>query len=197
MADHKVVHFTGGKALTPGDCWVGIDQSLTGFGLALVTYSNTEWRYAASVYSSPNRGVDRLQDIAVFLRDALVKAESDGLHIQDIAMEATVRSSPSASVLGELSGIVKMTLLEHAPTPGRYPLQVPPSTLKKYLTNKGNATKKDILLSMERDGGVVMNNDNAADALGLAMFAAGAFWLPWQLPLIQSVDRESLRQLRG
>ena len=50
----------------------------------------------------------------------------------------------------------------------RYPLKVPPMTLKKYAAGKGNAKKQEMLLQIYKRWGVEFNDDNAADSYALA-----------------------------
>ena len=189
------------EPLRPGPVWLGIDQSLTGFAVAALSFSSgavsSRPKYEVGVFTSPSRGVDRLQDISVFLRATMDQLSERGCHVQDIAMEGTVRMSQSASVLGELSGVVKMTLLEHAPRPARYPIQVPPATLKKYITDKGNATKAEVMAAVSSRLGTNIEDDNAADALVLAYIAAQRTATREDFALLVKLFESNPRQMRG
>lgn len=198
MAKSPVKRFSNVTALPAGPVWVGIDQSLTGFAVAVIS-SPTRFgaKFEVDVYRSPQKGVDRLHDISVFLRDTLVRLEGQGNPVQDIAMEGTIRSSPSASVLGELSGVVKMTLLEHASGASRYPTQVPPSTLKKFITGHGNASKADVMASVAARVNFVVPDDNAADALALAFIAAQSTTGNDDFAVLVSLFSTNPREMRG
>jgi len=152
---------------------VGIDQSLTGFALSAVNTLNPI-EHITWVYKSPYFGVERLSDIRQWLKDHLEYLEEQGAIIQDIAMEGTVLASHAALVLGELSATVRLTIFDFFDDDDdrRFPLKVPPMTLKKYASGKGNAKKQEMLLQIYKRWGMEFNDDNAADAYGLARIAA-------------------------
>lgn len=150
-----------------GEVFVGLDPSLTGFGVAAVGEGVDEtW-----LIRPESRGVDRLLEVGFVLADIF-----SGLgvkNISDVAIEDTVRLSYAASALGELAGIVKTTC--HTALVGRakYPLKVPPTVLKRYATGKGNAKKIEVVLSVYKKWGKEFRDDNLADAYVLARMASG------------------------
>jgi Holliday junction resolvasome RuvABC endonuclease subunit len=152
---------------------IGIDQSLTGFALSAVHTLNPV-EHITWVYKSPYFGVERLADIRQWLNDHLEYLEEQGSIIQDIAMEGTVLASHAALVLGELSATVRLTIFDFFDNDDdrRFPLKVPPMTLKKYASGKGNSKKQEMLLQIYKRWGMEFNDDNAADAYGLARIAA-------------------------
>jgi hypothetical protein len=151
---------------------IGIDQSLTGFALTAIQV-NEPTKYLTKVYKSPYKGVRRLSDIGGWIVDQLEYLHENGNKIVEIAMEGTVLASHSALVLGELSATVKLTLWDYFDNELKTPLQIPPMTLKKYASGKGNSKKQEMLLQMYKRWGVEFNDDNAADSYGLARLAAG------------------------
>jgi len=151
---------------------IGIDQSLTGFALTALSHIDPT-RYHTWVYKSPYFGVERLVDIRQFLFDHLDYLSQKGRAIENIAMEGTVLASHSALVLGELSALVKLTMYDYFDDDTRFPVLVPPMTLKKYAAGKGNAKKQEMLLQMYKRWGIEFNDDNAADSYALARLAAG------------------------
>lgn len=146
---------------------IGIDQSLTGFAMAFIDCDNPE-NYFAEVFKSKYSGVQRLDNISEWMNETIGTFATD--NIVDIAMEGTVLASHSALVLGELSATVKLTLYRRWEV---LPLQVPPMTLKKYATGKGNSKKQEMLMQVYKRWGVEFNDDNAADAYALSRLAAG------------------------
>lgn len=151
-----VVQFFSEKP-TKQPVWMGIDQSLTGFAICFLDKNDN---YEIAVLHPKNRGAARLRDIYAYLEDAIIR-----FNPEDIAMEGTVVHSASASVLGELSGIVKLCLQDQ----GYIPLIVPPLTLKKFVIgNARSAQKSHMLLQIYKRYGVELSDDNAADAYGLA-----------------------------
>jgi len=183
--------FDGG--LLPGKpVGIGIDQSLTGFAMSAVNIARPEC-HETWVYSSPYRGVQRLNDIAEWLAAKFDYLEGNNNDIYDVAMEGTVVNSPSATVLGELAGTVKLALFtifdkDHPNQLLRTPLQVPPMTLKKYVTGKGTAKKDEILLQVYKRYGVELSDNNAADAYGLARIAAEC--------VIDAVEKDVIKKLQ-
>lgn len=154
-----------------GSLYIGIDQSLTGFGLTILDH---EGGYETYVFkSSPKlRMVDRLMEIEGWLYGELLPLEH---LIENVAIESPVKMSHFALLSGQLFGIVCRTLRHSLVLKenGAHPLQVSPSQLKKYITGKGRAEKNQILLHTYKRWGVEFANDNAADSFGLAKIAAG------------------------
>ena len=147
---------------------IGIDQSLTGFALTILS-NDDPTQYLTWVYKSPYFGVERLADIYQWLTDNLAYAEEHWV-VEDIAMEGTVLASHAALVLGELSATVRLAIFNFFEDGDdrRFPLKVPPMTLKKYAAGKGNAKKQEMLLQIFKRWGIEFNDDNAADSYALA-----------------------------
>ena len=172
--------FDGG--LLDGDVALGIDQSLTGFAMTALNISKPE-AYETWVYKSPKSGVQRLADIRWWMENKLDFLDRQNCRIKDIAMEGTVLASHSALKLGELAGMVKLSIWDYfdgnlnsvVPFENhiRTPLQIPPMTLKKYAAGKGNAKKQEMLMQIYKRWGIEFNDDNAADSYALARAAAG------------------------
>jgi len=159
---------------------VGIDQSLTGFAFSTVSVELPQ-EHLTWVYKSSYSGVQRLADIQEFLYGRFEILNNRGNVVINIAMEGTVLSSFAALSSGALDATVKLFMYEHfednahygyATAPeNRTPLQVPPTTLKKYATGKGTAKKQEMLLQIYKRWGVEFNDDNAADAYALGRLA--------------------------
>lgn len=147
--------------------YIGIDQSLTGFALCALSSKNPK-HHITWVYKSPYFGIERLSDIREFLHDHFNYLEENGNEILDIAMEGTVLASQAALVLGELSATVRLTIFDYFDDHKKFPLKVPPMTLKKYAAGKGNAKKQEMLLQIYKRWGMEFLDDNAADAYALA-----------------------------
>lgn len=143
--------------------FLGIDQSYSGF--AITAYVNDE-NYYTEVYKSDKRGIERLRDIQSHVMNWLHEFDK----ITDVAMEGYAFGSQMANMLGELGGMVKLTLLDF----GIYPLIVPPTSLKKYVTGKGNGiSKSQMLLYVYKKWGAEFTDDNAADSYALARLVSG------------------------
>jgi crossover junction endodeoxyribonuclease RuvC len=156
-----------------GPVTVGIDQSLTGFALTALSLDDPK-KHITWVYKSPYFGIERLVDIRQWLVDHLEYLEEHDLEVADLAMEGTVLASQAALVLGELSATVRLAIYDLYEDHRRYPLKVPPMTLKKYASGKGNAKKQEMLLQIYKRWGVEFNDDNAADSYALARLVSGS-----------------------
>ena len=154
---------TFGPGLEKGmEVYVGIDQSYSGFGLTLY-HDDQHW--ISTVTKFDTKGVDRLMEVWNHVYKSL-----HGYYIVDVAMEGYAYGSQMANMAGELGGIVKLCLLSEFQ---RYPLIVPPTSLKKYVTGSGNASgKSQIMLHVYKTWKVELLDDNAADSYGLARLAS-------------------------
>lgn len=176
---------------------VGIDQSLTGFALSVVSVDDPTL-HRTWVYKSDRRGVSRLADIQWWLENKFDELDTSSNRIMDISMEAAIIASPSSLVLGELAGMVKLscwryfdgTMNSVIPFPEhlRTPLLVPPTVVKKFAAGKGNAKKQEMLLQIYKRYGLEFNNDNAADAYALARIASKV--------TINAVEEQIIEQLK-
>jgi Holliday junction resolvasome RuvABC endonuclease subunit len=73
--------------------------------------------------------------------------------------------------IGEGGGAIKLALLHSygSGDPVAYPTLVAPTSLKKFVTGTGKSqAKSQMLLSVYKKWGVELDDDNAADAYGLA-----------------------------
>ena len=168
-----------------GPVGVGIDQSYSGFAVAAVNDSG----YAVEVYKGKGAGVDRLIDIQKFLLSRLDGCSEYG--IKNIAMEGYAPAAKfGANMSGELGAAVKLCIRNAYDIPVDYPLVVAPSTLKKYVTGKGNVQKQQVMLQTFKKWGVELTDDNAADAYGLARIAFGFADHKYEQDVIDMVHAE-------
>lgn len=184
-----------GKMPGPGVVAIGIDQSYTGFAMTIMSITGDE--YLTKVYKAPGRGIDRLNNIWVWLMNEIAILNRGQYYIFDVAAESPVRMSPSALISGELWAIVRLGLLCELATsdsPGQYPLQVAPAMLKKYVTGKGTGVQKNqMLLHVYKKWGVEFNDDNAADSYGLARIAAGLGETTYEQEIIRKLQDDKYR----
>jgi len=147
--------------------YLGIDQSYSGFGMCFL---GSDGSFKATVTSFSNTGVDRLIDVQSHVIKS-IEEETGGRALSDAAMEGYAYGSQMANMAGELGATVKLTLYTNYSI---YPLIVPPTSLKKYVTGKGNNVKKSqVMLAVYKKWGVELLDDNAADAYALAKMAEG------------------------
>jgi hypothetical protein len=153
----------GDRASLKGEVYIGIDQSYTGFGITAI---DKKGNYYTEVYKSEGSGIERLYSIRNYLEDFL--SEFD---VAAISMEGYAFGSQMANMLGELGGMIKLLLFDLYPgnDSARFPLIVPPTSLKKYIAGKATkVSKSQVLLQVFKKWDVEFNDDNAADSYGLA-----------------------------
>lgn len=151
---------------------IGIDQSYSGFGLVVYsggTHEQVLGKFEPKKYGT---GISRLNAIENWLFDQLDGIETKVIHV---AMEGYANGAKfGRETAGELGAAVKRVLLDHFGDKLNglgYPTIVPPTSLKKFVTGKGNATKDQMLLHTYKKWGVEFADNNLADAYGLARMA--------------------------
>lgn len=149
--------------------WVGLDQSYSGFGIVVIDDQEVQ----TSLWKFPPRDSDgsRLGDIYVNLVTLFTRLQDqyDDVHI---AMEGYAMGRTfNREKLGELGGIVK---LSHATVFGTDPVVVPPTSLKKFVTGKGTASKDAMVSAVQSKWAKNITNNNLADAYGLAEYVKDA-----------------------
>ncbi len=82
------------------------------------------------------------------------------------------RNSHGSLILAQLGGIVRYQLRLDLV---RY-IEIYPSTLKMYITGRGNANKEEIKEAIELEFQKIIDNDNVADAFGLAMIGQAVLY---------------------
>jgi len=175
--------FDGGlEGAIGAEVYIGIDQSYSGF--AITALNDTGYR--TTVYKSDKRGIERLRDIQAHMLEIIVNYT-----ILDVAMEGYAFGSQMANMLGELGGMVKLTLLDF----GIYPLIVPPTNLKKYVTGKGNGiSKSQMMLFVYKKWGVDLADDDAADSYALAHLVSGRHGLAYEKEVYDKLQDPKFRE---
>jgi Holliday junction resolvasome RuvABC endonuclease subunit len=180
---------------------VGIDLSFTGTGVAALTLGDpapavrlikSEGSRDATLAEQVHRHGKLSSDIittvyggsGVFIRPELVAIEGPALGIPRASDSSSFRRS---AVWWQ---VVQTLIDDQVPV-----ASVPPGSLKKFATGKGNAGKTAVALAVQRDWpDRVLSDDNVADALGLAMMAASH--LGWEFGFRVTVARkEALRKV--
>jgi Holliday junction resolvasome RuvABC endonuclease subunit len=151
---------------TKSIAWVGLDQSYSGFGVVkLDNAGDTQtqlWKFPPTDSDGMRLGEINVRLITLFtqLQDAY-----DEVHI---AMEGYANGRTfNREKMGELGGIVK---LSHATVFGTDPTILPPTSLKKFVTGKGTASKEDMINAVQSKWSKDVSNNNIADAYGLAEY---------------------------
>lgn len=140
----------------------GLDQSYTGFGFSIDGESKKR-SFPTSRYDSDTHRLAAIED---WLTGWLKIHKNAGLDL--VVMEGYANGAKfGREIAGELGGVVKTAVLY---VTGEPPLIVPPTSLKKFVTGKGNAKKNEMLLGVYKQWGVSFSDDNQADAYALEKF---------------------------
>lgn len=150
--------------------FIGIDPSLTGTGVCVLYIGENTPRYVTTVLTKGLTGVERL----IKIRDAVLTILTNTslkATIVNVCIEGYGFGCRGNSIfnLGELGGILRVLLYEE----GYGYINVPPTSLKKFITKSGNAKKEVMLEQVFRRWGVgseVLRDDDQVDAFSLAKF---------------------------
>ncbi len=124
----------------------GFDLSITASGVAAADGTTSTIRTRA-------HGDARLPEIRNTLVAHVVAA--DLVVIEDLPTHAH-----GAGITGMVHGVARLACYDHATTF----ITLPPATLKKYATGRGNATKSDMRMALFQRAGLDLRDDNQVDA---------------------------------
>lgn len=141
---------------------LSVDPS-TRMGLVVLSVEN----YVIDVllqeeYSSKNKGMERLGDIGHRLYQLLGEYKPTKVVVEGYSFA----SKHNLVTMAEVGTVIRYFLWQE----GYKPTIVAPTALKKFITGKGNCKKDLILLNVFKNWGFDTDNDNIADAFGLAMY---------------------------
>ncbi len=146
------------------DLVMGIDASLTGSGIVVLDQDGKV--VMSDVITSKKEGVRRLIDI-----DSQVFSLLESFHPRLVILEGYAFSRGSAMArVGELGGVLKKTLFVE----GYETLIVPPTSVKKFSADKGNAKKDQVRLAVYKRWGVEFKTNDEVDAYVLARIGLAA-----------------------
>lgn len=136
----------------------GLDLSMTATGLCWSAHSHAlaEW----SVVKPKQEKDRRLGEIRAAVREVVTGADL-------VLIELLPPNMKSAGITGMVHGVVRAMLLDKGIPYG----DVGPSSLKKYATGKGGASKTEMSLAAMKRGEVEIADDNQCDAWWLWIMA--------------------------
>lgn len=163
---------------------MGLDVSLTATGVALAEGSTT----GAEVFTicPKTKGVHRMIEVRERILDAHLNCRPDLVVIEAPSLGAS--KSSHAKEMGGIWWFVRVSLYEFCDTPV---VEVPPSTLKKYATGKGNANKERVLVEAVKRLGYDGSDHNESDALWLAeigLHLTGGAYTPMPAANVAALD---------
>lgn len=139
---------------------VGLDLSITATGVA-------HWDGTTHTIRTRSDDDARLTEIRDAITDAITGATL--AVVEDLPTHAH-----GAGITGMVHGVVRLILIDHAIP---YAL-VPPATLKRYATGRGNATKSDMRMALYQRTGADLRDDNQVDAAWLRYMGLDALGHP-------------------
>jgi crossover junction endodeoxyribonuclease RuvC len=152
---------------------VGVDLSLTATGIAIYRGTPPDGQLELrTIDGTKTRGFERIQAVA----GAVWKAVEDPMALTVFEGYAFGAKGDAVTGLAELRGVCQYAMWCWA----ALTMTVPPANLKQYATGKGNASKEEVLLAVERRYGhlATIGNNNEADALVLVAMALHRYGSP-------------------
>jgi hypothetical protein len=168
-----------GEAPTARPHVIGVDLSLTRTGIACAHGADS---------LTPPRGLTGFPRLRWIRRAVLAwTAEADLVVVEGLSFASNM---PSAQ---ERAGLWHLVMVAIDTKDIRW-TQLPPATLKKYATGKGNAGKDEVLTAAVRRLPIAVENNDQADAAWLC--AAGHDLLAAPLLELPAVNRSALDRFR-
>lgn len=183
MTDYRKNLVEQDVALNWGDVeFTGLDMSLTKSGVAQLSYGCLRtWSW---VPGDRLKGFDRL----LWYNDRLseVLTYSSIVTLEDYAFSRGFQ----AHQLGELGGLVRMRLWRE----GVRSYVATPQVIKKFATGKGNAGKPAVVLGLFKRWGLMIENEDQADAAAACL--SGAYRFSESVDELTKPQREAVASLR-
>jgi Holliday junction resolvasome RuvABC endonuclease subunit len=166
---------------------VGLDLSLTGTGVASVDGT----RLVRSTGHKGDTLVQRAHRLAG-LHAEITSALTGSIDLVAIEAPSTGHARGSSGSVHDRSGLWWLVVTDLVDW-GVPVVEVPPATLKKYVTGKGNAQKPDVRMEIFKRYGIDLRDDNEADAFALR--ALGLDLLGHPLAVMPAANRAALEKL--
>jgi crossover junction endodeoxyribonuclease RuvC len=139
---------------------VGLDLS-TKSGVAVVETGNTIL-YTEEVVFKKETGIARMGSIAGRILEIVTEYKPDLCVIENYGFS----NAHTLVTLVEIGTVVRYFLHQNDINF----MLVPPTSLKKFVTGKGNASKDQVMMFILKNWGHESSTNNVADAVGLALF---------------------------
>ena len=160
----------------------GLDLSMTATGL---TATGKDIAYP-EVFTIKTRAAGDLRLPEIKNRVIELAAGSDL-----VLIEGFLNRSMSAGITGTVHGAVRLALYEE----GLRYATVPPASLKKFATGKGNANKSEMAVAATKRGdGIEFTDDNACDSWWL--WVAANEFLGHPVVALPKVQRDALEKVK-
>lgn len=150
---------------------LGLDLSLTGTGYAVIDQNTGAIKISGVIKTKPAEWANLTAEMAELERLRKIRTEIE-LIIQKQLIEVAVIEG-LAFMAHQSTALMQLAGLNYLVRDLLYNRKIPfvvvaPSTLKKFVTGKGNSQKDVMLLETYKKWEVTLVNDNECDAYGLA-----------------------------
>ena len=175
------------------DFIVGLDLSLTSTGVCVLPLDDVDTDTPKVLtINTKQRGVPRLRRIRSLLVESIPSPDKTrAIFIEGYSMGSR---SGKAFDIGELGGVVKVFLKDVGFVD---PVLIPPTSLKKFITGKGNGKKELMREWVYRKFGLgseIFPSNDMVDAYSLCRF--GAVWLDWKEGKLPNLNKQTTEVLK-
>ena len=140
---------------------IALDLSLTETGYCL--FDEKEQLINSGIITTKLIGEERIDYIKTTIHTLIIDYTPENAIIEGYSFGSSGRATFS---IGELGGVIRNLLFEL-----KIPfINVPPTSLKKMITGKGNCPKNLMLLKVYKNYGMEFYNDNICDAFALGKY---------------------------
>lgn len=151
---------------------IGIDLSLTGTGICILENEkivDTKLIKSKKEGDTPTDEIIRMYSIVEeVVEEFLIYNSKEEISVDLVLLEGISYMSKNTTALSQLSGLSYMVRSELFRNDIPFVI-VAPSSLKKFITGKGNSPKDIIMMEIYKGWGETITDNNKADAFGLAM----------------------------
>jgi Holliday junction resolvasome RuvABC endonuclease subunit len=165
---------------------VGLDLSLTSTGVATLPDHAIQIKTTAKDWPNEVRRIGHIWD-EVWLQ--MIEQDTPMVVIEGLSYGSV---GGQAFTRGGLHYVVRLELDRRR----CQVVVVPPSTLKKFVTGKGNASKELMVSTVSRRACRTISSDDVADALGLLAFGCEWEGVPGPLGVLPAAQRAVVDKLK-
>jgi len=166
--------------------YMGLDLSLTSTGIVVVNSAGDV--LTSGVVASKEKDMERLLEIRFQITQIMVDFNVMLTAIEGYAYH--IRNSRALTGLAELGGVVRSVLYA---SDNPY-VDIPPASVKKFATGKGNARKDLMRLAVYKRWGFEHESNDVVDAFVLAQMARA---IAGEYERLTKCQRAVLKKLEG
>lgn len=150
--------------------FAGVDLSLTGTGVVVIKDGKIVEQKLIKSKPSGDQPIHEIERMMVIVNEVTLGCIKKHPEIQLVAIEGIAFKARNTTAMAQLCGLNYMLRAMLREAEIKFVI-VAPSSLKKFITSKGNAQKDNIMLSVFQRYGETLTDNNIADAYGLSRVA--------------------------